>query len=1143
MKKYFFKSMALVCCLLLQHYGVLAQAVLCPTVVPTGVPTVTGTPGVSLPCGVTCATLSATATPSLNATTSYSVTAVTYAPFSFTAGTNATYFGGTYSDDVYGDVIPLPFNFCYFGSTFSSVVMGSNGNMTFNSALANSYDPWPISGPLPGSGTAQPNAVKNCILAPWQDLYPGGGGTLKWAVYGTAPCRQFVASWNNVPLFVSAPPATNATYQVVLYESTNVIDINIQHRSPYTGWNSGLAVTGICNNTITLFYNPPGENGTTFTANNESWRFTPSGATGGWTYSWTGPTGAAGTGPSVTVCPTVNSTYTVTATSTACSGVTVSSTIPVTVAYVTPITGTTSICMGATSTLANATTPGTWSSSNTAVATIDASGVVTTVSPGTSTISYTLPPPPGGGTPCSATTIFTVNPTPVISGPYSVCNGGTLTMSATPTGGTWVSGNTTVATITSSGGALTGSTIGTTVITYTSPAGCIGYATVNVFSPAPISGAFQVCMGNTTALSNPTAGGTWESSNTTIATIGLTTGVVTGVLNGTSNITYTTPGGCRVYQVITVNPTAPITGVMEVCQFFTIPLSNTLTGGSWTSSNTGVATIGSSTGIVTGVTAGTSNITYTIATTGCRMLTVVTVHPKPVPPTITSPNTYCQFEIPVPMAAIGTSLKWYGPGVTPPMTLAPTPITDVPGLTNYYVTQTTSYGCVSDSAVAPVTVKPKPVAPLTRDTMYCQYYDQAAALTAVGTGLKWYTAGGTLLSAAPVPPTNFVGSTTWYVNQTVNGCTSDKAPLTVTIIFKPDFTIHASDVKVCQFDTLVFSYVGPMMPGAGYHWDLPTGTTVIRGSIYDSVLTVRFDTAWGPHPIFLTASNLNGMCFTTKELDIKVIPQPFAHSFIKRDICLGDTILLALTNRSDNASDFTWLIDGTPLQTNTDVNIITGDWHSGGPYLVSFGTPGNHIITLQASVEGMCPSKIAPDSLRVHDLPNAMFHVISNDPKLCIEDSVQFKADTIGYNYTYAWAPDHSFYNNNQGIIWGRLESERSIIKLTVTDPFGCKATSSLELDPVYCCNVFMPAAFTPNGDHHNDTYFPRFGGDSYHRVHILRITNRWGQTLFQSTDSDPKWDGTYNGVPQDMGVYFYYIKYDCGGKTMEAKGDCTLIK
>jgi len=49
---------------------------------------------------------------------------------------------------------------------------------------------------------------------------------------------------------------------------------------------------------------------------------------------------------------------------------------------------------------------------------------------------------------------------------------------------------------------------------------------------------------------------------------------------------------------------------------------------------------------------------------------------------------------------------------------------------------------------------------------------------------------------------------------------------------------------------------------------------------------------------------------------------------------------------------------------------------------------------------------------------------------------------------------------------------------------------------------------------------------------------------VYESTNSkDAKWDGNYNGVPQDMGTYFYYLKYDCGGNTLEQKGDVTLIR
>ena len=58
-----------------------------------------------------------------------------------------------------------------------------------------------------------------------------------------------------------------------------------------------------------------------------------------------------------------------------------------------------------------------------------------------------------------------------------------------------------------------------------------------------------------------------------------------------------------------------------------------------------------------------------------------------------------------------------------------------------------------------------------------------------------------------------------------------------------------------------------------------------------------------------------------------------------------------------------------------------------------------------------------------------------------------------------------------------------------------------------------------------------------------FKVYNRWGECVFMTNDKEKGWDGTYKGVPQDMGTYYYYLKYDCGGKTMEQKGDLTLIR
>ncbi len=301
------------------------------------------------------------------------------------------------------------------------------------------------------------------------------------------------------------------------------------------------------------------------------------------------------------------------------------------------ITGTMDVCEGLTTTLADVTAAGTWSSSNTAIADVNASGVVTGIAAGNATVSYTI-----SATGCYRTANMTVNPLPAtIAGTPVVCEGLTTSLSNTSTGGTWMSGNISIATIGSSTGILTGVLAGNAMITYTLPTGCIitTEATVNAL-PADITGTMDVCEGLTTAMGETTTGGTWTSSNTAVADVDAA-GIVTGIAAGNATVTYTiTATGCIKTTVITVNPLpATITGIHEVCEGLTTTLANTSTGGTWMSDNTSVATIGSASGVVTGVVAGTANITYTLPT-GCIMPTQVTVNA--LPDVITGTMAVCE---------------------------------------------------------------------------------------------------------------------------------------------------------------------------------------------------------------------------------------------------------------------------------------------------------------------------------------------------------------------------------------------------------------------------------------------------------------------------------------------------------------------
>ena len=221
----------------------------------------------------------------------------------------------------------------------------------------------------------------------------------------------------------------------------------------------------------------------------------------------------------------------------------------------------------------------------------------------------------------------------------TICAGTNVTFTATPTnGGTpsyqWKLNGNNVGTNsnTYSNNALANGDVVTVVMT--SSLGCANptFATSNeitmTVSPAvsagTVSGVSAICIGQTaTYTSNGTSGGSWSSSNTSIATVNSSTGVVTVLSAGTIDIVYTVTGPCNTVSastMLTVNPNVSagvVSGVTSLSVGATALYTSTGTaGGSWSSTNNGIATVNPSTGLVTAVSAGTTNITYTVGS-GC----------------------------------------------------------------------------------------------------------------------------------------------------------------------------------------------------------------------------------------------------------------------------------------------------------------------------------------------------------------------------------------------------------------------------------------------------------------------------------------------------------------------------------------------
>src|ERR1019366_5587554 len=374
---------------------------------------------------------------------------------------------------------------------------------------------------------------------------------------------------------------------------------------------------------------------TTFTSN-----------TGGGTWSSSNPLAAtvnSSTGVVTSVAAGVSTiTYTVTTTCGTASG---SADITVNDAgTISSISGGSSVCKNATlSLITSGTTGGTWSSSAASIATVSTSGVVTGKGSGTAIISYTFT---GCGT-YKATFTVTVNDIPdagdvafVLKPDGStpvLCPGTSASLINTGgmTGGTWTSDNEAVATVNASG-VVKGVSAGYASISYNVSNSCGSSSAailveVNSLPDAgTISGPSAVCASAHINLSSSgNSGGKWTSSNTAVATVNQNTGVVTGVAQGSATIIYTVgdPALCgtsAATYLVTVNP-VPYAGTLSdasVCAGLstTLPVNGSV-GGTWHSSNTSVATVDPTSGLITGMAAGITNISYTVSTPTCGSAT------------------------------------------------------------------------------------------------------------------------------------------------------------------------------------------------------------------------------------------------------------------------------------------------------------------------------------------------------------------------------------------------------------------------------------------------------------------------------------------------------------------------------------------
>jgi hypothetical protein len=203
----------------------------------------------------------------IQAQNSYTIAPIPFNPDPYNGGTNT----GINGDDIWGPTVMLPFSFCFYNTSVTHITIGSNGIMTFDTVASGTFCPWTINDTIPTV-----NLPFRSILAPFQDIDPSVSGAVYYDVRGVAPYRRFIISYFEVPMFSCT--AMLFSEQVILYETTNVIETHILNKPLCGTWNNGTSIHGLNVNATTGFAVPGRNFPSQWAVTSDGYRFTPVGA-------------------------------------------------------------------------------------------------------------------------------------------------------------------------------------------------------------------------------------------------------------------------------------------------------------------------------------------------------------------------------------------------------------------------------------------------------------------------------------------------------------------------------------------------------------------------------------------------------------------------------------------------------------------------------------------------------------------------------------------------------------------------------------------------------------------------------------------------------------------------------------------------
>jgi len=939
-------------------------------------------------------------------TSNYEISNIPFAPYNTNFGTAIHLV-----DDAVSTPLPIGFSFCFFGNTYTQFYLGSNGWIGFSPGQTMAF----TAATIPSTSWLVP---RNCIMGPWMDWNPGVGTNIgnyiRYQTQGIAPYRRLVVTWTNTPLYQCT--AINGTIQIVIYESTNVIENHITAKPVCLAWAGGTATQGLHNLAGTVAVVVPGRNASVWTANNESRRFTPNGPPN-FTVTWLANGIPVGTGNNISHTVFGN-TQLIARVNFNCSNLVVYDTLNITTGgsvnanFIVSNPATGNACAGQPVTFtytggapASATFNWTFPGGIPALATGIGPHTITYASAGnyTPTLTVTQPSCGTGSFNLPITIGAPVTSTFNVTSPVCIGQNSTITYTGNAPIGATYNWNFNGGTIVSGSGQgpyqVNWATAGNKTITLTvTNGGCTSAAstqTVNV-NPLPTStftASTPICTNANSTITytgNAPAGATYTwnfNGGTIVSGAGQGPYQINWTTPGTKNITLTvTNGGCTsvlTTQNVVVNlmPTSTFTASNPLCigQNGTITYTGNAPAGATYNWNFNGGTIVSGAGQgpyqVNWATAGVKTITLTVNNGGCiSAVTSQNVNIQNTPSstfTVTSPicqnvNSTITYTGNAPAGATynwnfngGTIVSGSGQG--------PYQINWATAGTKTITLTVTQGSCTSSITSQNVVVNPLPSAAFNATASVginapaTVTYTGGAGGTAVYT---WNFNGGTIISGTGAGPYQIswptVGIKTISLTVTLNGCTATFTQ-NVNVVNGPSSAFTALS-PICIGQNSLITYTGGAAAGASYTWNFGGGT-VVSG------------TGQGPYQInWATPGNKTitlivvegGIPSATTTQTVVVNPIPTSTFTAPASVCVAANATITYTGNAPAGATYNWNFNGGTIVSGTGQ----------GPYQINWNTPGNKTVTLSVTQNG-CVSTVQNTVVNIIALPNASFSATS----------------------------------------------------------------------------------------------------------------------------------------------------------------------